>query len=175
MKINTLLVSILMLLIGIGLSAQDISGQWSGTLQFPTGKLKIVFHISPTDNGYTVTMDSPNQGAKGIPVTQVTFNSPVLTLEIAAAQINYKGTQEEGQIKGTFTQRGHSFPLNLTKDTEPIQISRSEEVTFENKKAGITLAGTLTLPQTGSNFPVAVLITGSGKQNRDEELLGQMA
>lgn len=183
MRIHKLLASILMLLFGIALSAQEIAGQWSGTLQLPTAKLRVVFHISPKDNGFTATMDSPDQGEKGIPVTQVTFESPVLTLEVASAQIKYRGTYENNQTKGTFTQGGFSFPLDLTKSATPIQINRpqepvapypylSEEVTFENKKAGITLAGTLTLPQTGNNFPVAILITGSGAQNRNEELMG---
>lgn len=183
MRTNTLLTSVLILLFGVSLSAQNISGEWSGTLQLPMGKLRLVFHLSPKDNGYTATMDSPDQGAKGISVTQVTFEPPVLTLNVAALQVNYKGTLANEQIKGTFTQGGASFPLDLTKNAAPIQVNRpqepvapypyrSEEVTFGNKKASITLAGTLTMPQTGSNFPVAVLITGSGKQNRNEELLG---
>ena len=183
MKTKTLLASIAMLLFGIALSAQNVAGLWSGTLQLPTGKLRIVFHLSPQGDGYTATMDSPDQGAKGIPVTQATFTPPTLTLEIASAQIKYTGTYENGLFKGTFVQGGFSLPLELSKSVESVQSNRpqeplapypyrSEEVTFANQKAGIKLAGTLTLPQTGSNFPVAVLITGSGKQNRDEELLG---
>lgn len=183
MKANTLLAFVIMLLLGTTLSAQEISGQWSGALQLPTGKLRIVFNISAKDNGYTATMDSPDQGAKGIPVTKTTFETPVLMLEIAAAQIKYTGTCQENQIKGTFTQGAFSAPLDLTKSSERIQVKRpqepvapypyrSEEVTFENKKAGVTLAGTLTMPSTGGNFPVVVLITGSGQQNRDEELMG---
>lgn len=183
MKTNTLFTSILLLLFGVSLSAQDLSGQWLGTLQLPMGKLRLVFHLSPKADGYTATMDSPDQGAKGIPVSLVTFNAPTLTLEVAAAQIKYTGTYENNQIKGTFVQGGLSLPLELSKSSESIRANRpqepiapypyhSEEVTFENPKAGVKLAGTLTLPQTGSNFPVAVLITGSGKQNRDEEILG---
>lgn len=183
MKTNTLLAFAIMLLLGTALSAQEISGQWCGALQLPTGKLRIVFNVSAKDNSYTATMDSPDQGAKGIPVTKVTFEAPVLTLEVAAAQIKYTGTCEKNQIKGTFTQGTFSIPMDLTKNSEPIEVKRpqeplapypyrSEEVTFENKKAGVTLAGTLTMPSAGSNFPVVVLITGSGKQNRDEELMG---
>ena len=48
----------------------------------------------------------------------------------------------------------------------------TEDITFENSQAGITLAGTLALPSTQRNFPVAILITGSGPQNRDEEISG---
>ena len=183
MKTNIRLASILMLLLGIPLSAQNIAGPWSGALKLPMGKLRIVFHITPKEDGYTATMDSPDQGATGIPVDQVTFENSVLTLEIAAAHIKYTGTYENNLIKGNFVQGGSSFPLRLSKEshTNPLKRPqepqapypyRSEEVIFENKKAGVKLAGTLTLPQTGSNFPVAVLITGSGKQNRDEEMLG---
>jgi dienelactone hydrolase len=76
------------------------------------------------------------------------------------------------------------FPLNLKKIEEnSFQLIRpqepkppyqyiSEEITFENKSAGITLAGTLTMPKEGKNFPAVILVTGSGGQNRDEELMG---
>lgn len=183
MKTNRLFLSILLLLFGASLSAQDLTGEWQGSLQLPMGKLRILFHLSPQADGYTATMDSPDQGVKGIPVSRVTFTAPTLTLEVAAAQIRYTGRYENNQIKGTFVQGGLSIPLDLSRSNESARVNRpqepvapypydSEEVTFENAQAGVTLAGTLTLPQHGENFPVAVLITGSGKQNRDEEILG---
>lgn len=45
----------------------------------------------------------------------------------------------------------------------------SEEVTFSN--GDITLAGTLTLPQTNGRHPAIVLMTGSGQQDRDEQVI----
>ena len=48
----------------------------------------------------------------------------------------------------------------------------SEEITFQNTQANTTLAGTLTLPSTEGNYPVVILISGSGAQNRDEEISG---
>lgn len=45
-----------------------------------------------------------------------------------------------------------------------------ELVRFKNEKAGITLAGTLTLPSLKGNFPAVVMITGSGPQDRDEKI-----
>lgn len=48
----------------------------------------------------------------------------------------------------------------------------SEDIAFENKQAGITLVGTLTMPQQEGKFPAVVLISGSGPQNRDSEILG---
>jgi fermentation-respiration switch protein FrsA (DUF1100 family) len=46
-------------------------------------------------------------------------------------------------------------------------------VAFDNPvQSGVHLAGTLTLPQGKGPFPAAILITGSGPQDRDETLLG---
>src|SRR6185436_2762106 len=80
-------------------------------------------------------------------------------------------------------QGGQSFPLNLSKGKiaetllrpqEPIKPYSyyEEEVSFENKEASVRLAGTLTLPKKEGLFQVVILISGSGPQNRDEELMG---
>ncbi|MDY0344696.1 MAG: alpha/beta fold hydrolase [Lentimicrobium sp.] len=172
------------LLISHVLTAQDITGQWNGVLTIQGTQLRVVFHVSKTDNGYSATMDSPDQGAKGIPVTNTTFESPVLKFQIVNAGIEYIGELMGNEIMGTFKQGGLELPMNLTRETiEKIEVKRpqeparpfpyySEEVSFQNPGAGITLAGTLTLPGKEGNFPVVILITGSGPQNRDEELLG---
>ncbi len=89
---------------------------------------------------------------------------------------------QEELLSGTFVQGSISIPLEL-KRGETTEVKRpqnplapyqyhSEDVKFENKKAGITLAGTLTYPKVGNNFSAVVLVTGSGPQNRNEELLG---
>ncbi len=166
-------------------SAQDITGEWNGLLKVQGMSLRLVFHIAGDTNGYTATMDSPDQGAKGIPVTSVSFVNNVLTLEIAAAQIKYTSESvNTDSITGTFSQMGQKLPLNLyrkavtqVKPKRPQEPSlpypyKSEEITFVNEKDNIKLAGTLTLPNTKGKFPAIVLITGSGPQNRDEELMG---
>ena len=164
--------------------SQNINGSWSGTLNAGGVKLPLVLNISGEAGAYTATIDSPLQGAKGIPVTAVSFEKATLTFSIANAGIEYEGTWQSDSIVGTFKQNGMTFPLNLKKtegnafqlnrpqEPKPPYPYRSEDVTFENKPAGITLAGTLTLPKDGENFPAVVLITGSGPQNRDEEIMG---
>lgn len=166
------------------LNAQDITGQWGGMLKVQGIQLRLVFHLSKTENGYSSTMDSPDQGANGIPATNTTFKNAMLKIEIFNARIEYNGELKEDEILGTFKQGVQAFPLNLSrkvieKDTvkrpqEPAKPYSyyTEEVTFQNKQANITLAGTLSLPKKEGSFPVVVLITGSGPQNRDEELLG---
>jgi len=164
---------------------QDITGEWNGALNVQGMQLRLVFHVSKTDSVYIATMDSPDQGAKDIPMNKITFENPALTIEMAAAAIKYTGRLDStGVVIGTFQQAGQSFPMNLSrKSIEKVELKRpqdpqkpypycSEEVTFKNTKDNITLAGTLTLPSKDGKFPVVVLITGSGPQNRDEELMG---
>jgi fermentation-respiration switch protein FrsA (DUF1100 family) len=166
------------------LFAQDITGDWNGALQVQGLQLRLVFHISKSDTGLTATMDSPDQGVKGIPIPTVTFVDGNLHIELPAARIVYNGALKGSTIEGTFQQGGTEFPMNLSHDTigkqtfnrpqepkEPYPYY-SEKVTFTNSKAAITLAGTLTLPKKEGVFPVVVLITGSGPQDRNEELLG---
>ena len=163
---------------------QDVTGDWNGALKVGGVQLRLVFHITKTAVGLSATMDSPDQGAKGIPMSKTTFENNLLTVEMAAAGIEYTGKLDSGAVNGTFKQRGQSFPMILTKKTiDKTEVKRpqepvkpypyySEEVTFSNNKDNITLAGTLTLPKKEGKFPVVVLITGSGPQNRDEELMG---
>lgn len=176
---------LLLSLLSHGAFAQDITGQWNGILKVPGTQLRLVLNISKTETGYSATMDSPDQGAKGIPVTTTTFENGILKLAIPAGKIEYEGVlSDNAVIVGNFKQMGQVFPLNLSRGVvektvlirpqEPVKPYpySSEEVTFENSKAGITLAGTLTLPKKEGLFPVVILVSGSGPQNRDEELLG---
>lgn len=164
---------------------QEIAGKWNGALKIQGTQLRLVFNITKTNNGISSTMDSPDQGAKGIPTTTTNFEDSILKITIANAKIEYEGTLgKDNIIIGTFKQGGQSFPMNLSKaeiekeklirPQEPIKpfAYYSEDVTFENSKEGILLAGTLTLPKKDGIFPVVILISGSGPQNRDEELLG---
>src|SRR6185312_4386974 len=174
---------ILTFLTSFSMSAQDITGQWNGLLKVQGMQLRAVFHINKTDSGYSSTMDSPDQGVKGIPVTTTTFENPKLRLEIRNA-VEYSGELNGNIITGTLKQGGQDFLLNLSRgETENQTLKRpqeptkpypyySEDITFQNSKANITLAGTLTMPNKEGNFPAVILITGSGPQNRDEEVLG---
>lgn len=164
-------------------SAQDISGTWHGKLTVPTGLLTIVFHINQAAQGtYVTTLDSPDQGANGIKTQATSFSDSILTIQIPVIHASYKGKlKSDKTITGTFTQ-GMPIPLNLEKgeanrpkrpqEPQPPFPYKSEEVTVRNEQDGINLAGTLTLPEKGNKFPAVVLVTGSGAQNRDEEIMG---
>ena len=127
--------------------AQDITGKWNGILKVQGIQLRLVFNIAQTEKGYSATMDSPDQGANGIPVTLINYENQTLKLEVSNAGIQYEGTlNEENVIVGTFKQGGQSFPLNLTKEkVEAEKVIRPQEPTkpypyytedgkFENKR-----------------------------------------
>lgn len=166
------------------ISAQDITGKWYGVLKVQGIQLSLVFNVSKTDSGFSSTMDSPDQKAFGIPATSTSFANSALKIAVANAGLEYEGVLEkDNTIVGTLKQAGQSFPINLSKEKiesekpqRPQEPAKpypyySEDISFENKKAGITLAGTLTLPKKEGVYPAVILISGSGPQNRDEELL----
>jgi hypothetical protein len=96
----------------------DIDGIWSGTLNTGAGKLRLVFHVENTEDGPMATMDSPDQGAKGLPVTSVTRNGAVLRLEMKQLGGGFEGTisPDLSTIDGKWTQGGGSLPLVLTRE-----------------------------------------------------------
>lgn len=161
--------------------AQEMVGTWSGSLKMP--KLRLVFHIENNGDDYSTKMDSPDQGAFGIPMEDTRITESSVVIDAAALGMQYEGSLKGDSIVGSFNQSGMSFPLVLYKNAgeaenlrpqEPVAPFpyKSEEVAFRNEDAGIDLAGTLTLPPDGSEFPAVILISGSGPQNRDEELFG---
>ena len=154
------------------ISAQN--GSWHGNLELGGNTLTLVFHL----NGDSCTMDSPDQNAKGIKVIRNKSMAPFVSLEVPSIGASFKGAYMGKQIAGTFTQQGYEFPLTL----KPRELKRNrpqtpkdpfpyscEEVSFTNE--GITLNGTLSLPEGYTkDTPVFLMVTGSGLQNRDEEL-----
>jgi len=181
-QIKIMAVFLVIFLSGTISQAQDITGQWHGVLN--ELKLRLVLHINKTDGGYVSTMDSPDQNAMGIPVTTTVFDGSTLLIGIPPIGLLYEGEFKTDSVAGTFKQGAFSFPLTLKRtpvevksivrpqEPKPPYPYRSEDVTFENKTAGITLAGTLTMPSMGSDFTAVILITGSGAQDRNEEIMG---
>ena len=178
------IIFIFALFVSAALFSQSPVGSWNGLLKVQGQQIRLVINIQQAENGYKATMDSPDQGAKGIPVDRVTFVNDTLKFEVKMIGVTYTGVLgSDNVIKGTFTQMGMSLPLDLSAQTvEKEKIVRpqepqkpypyyTEEVKFTNH-GGDILAGTLTLPKKTGKYPVVVLITGSGPQNRDEELMG---
>lgn len=164
----------LMAIAAISASAQ--SGSWKGELKLGGSTLPIVFNFSADG----CTMDSPAQGAKGIPTQWTPDPAGNVSIKIPMINGSFEGSLSGDSIPGKFSQHGYSFPLTLHPGE--VKINRpqtpkppypyiTEDVSFTNGDA--TLSGTLTLPENCTkDTPVLIMITGSGLQNRDEETFG---
>jgi len=108
--------------------AQDITGQWNGVLSVQGVNLRLIFHINKTGNNYTSTMDSPDQGASGIPVATTTFDGSKLSLAIPNLGLSYEGDFKSDSFVGTFKQNGMSFPMTLAKATETKPVEYVQDV-----------------------------------------------
>ena len=173
MKVRLILLTLCLLALCPGRAAAQ-SGTWSGQLELQGAKLSVVFHL----DGENPTMDSPDQGVKGIPVELERSSTGKLVIRIPSLGATYEGLWIIQQIVGTFMQMNLSLPLTLTPGE--IRLNRpqtpkgpfpyaQEEVTFTNGDA--VLKGTLVLPEGCSRrTPVLLMVTGSGLQNRDEEI-----
>ncbi|GAB3530479.1 alpha/beta fold hydrolase [Pontibacter brevis] len=148
-------------------------------------ELPIIFHISAAPDGtLSATMDSPKQGANGIPVQSVRLVQDSLYIDIKAIGGAYAGKLTSPEtIDGQWKQSGQAFALPLQKGTVTQTATRpqeptppypyqNKEVTVQNKAAGISLAGTLTIPQGSGPHPAVLLLNGSGPQDRDATLMG---
>lgn len=181
------MLALITLLTATVMNAQEITGSWTGRLDVGTVQLNLVFNISKNESGsLECTMDSPDQGAKGIPTEITLQDNKKVRITAAPIGATYEGELEDGEIKGKFTQNGYGFTLNLKPGTVTLNRPQeprppfpyvTEEVTFTNTDDGAVLCGTLTYP-TGfekmkkGTVPAVVMVTGSGLQNRDEEVFG---
>ena len=162
------------LLFSIALFSHAQTGTWSGKLDVQGTKISLVFHLDEENP----TMDSPDQGAKGIPIEVTRTATGSITIKVPSIGATYEGLWLIKQIAGTFKQMGASLPLTLTPGEEKLNRPQTpqgpfpyaqEEVSFANGDA--VLKGTLVLPEGCSRkTPVLIMITGSGLQNRDEEI-----
>ena len=152
------------------------TGAWTGKLKVSGVELALIFNIGEE----SATLDVPDQGAKDIPVEVSRDAVGGITLNVPAINASFKGLWAGKVIAGTFTQRGMSFPMTLTPGAPVVRRPQTpvgpfpyatEEVSFTNGDA--VLKGTLTMPaDCDRKTPVLVMVTGSGLQNRDEELFG---
>lgn len=173
------------------LSAQNNSnknilpGSWLGNISVSGSSIRLVFNLKLNERDSLIaTADSPDQGAKNIPLGRVIQNMDSITIKAPLLLAEYKGTIiNDTTINGTFTQRGGQYTVNLKKLKTIFTLNRpqepkpkfpyiSEDVIFTNNKSNIQLAGTLTIPGGEGPFPAVIMITGSGAQNRDEEIFG---
>lgn len=172
MKALRTLTSVVFAMMAFAANAQE--GTWNGELNVMGNKVPLVFNFST--NGCTI--DSPSQGVNGIQAEKTVKDDGTISVKVGMIGATFEGKMTDGEIKGTYVQNG--FPLPLTLKPGKLVVKRpqtplppfpykEESVSFTN--AQYTFNGTLTLPENYTkNTPVVLMVTGSGQQNRDEEL-----
>jgi pimeloyl-ACP methyl ester carboxylesterase len=165
-----------------------VDGTWEGKLSVGANTLRLVVHITGGPGAYSATLDSPDQGAKGIPVSKVQQAGDSLHLEVAAAGAKLSGRLvNDSTLSGQWRQGGAAFPIEMKKSATnngtaavnkrpqtpvPPFSYQSKDVTYHNANHSIQFGATVTKPIGEGPYPAVLLITGSGPQNRDEELFG---
>lgn len=187
--------------VGAQAPGTDFTGDWRGTLEAGPQSLTLVFHIVAGESGIEATMDSPMQGAFGVPFDSASASGDSVTLVLTAAQARFRGVLADSTtLEGTWTQGPASLPLRLSRgeaadgSAEPSPAATAgppapdpatrpqtprppfpyelEEISVPRPEAGLELAGTLTRPRSTDPVPGVILVTGSGPQDRDETVLG---
>ena len=173
---------ILMLTASIQVGAQSLAGTWKGVLSVGPQKLTLILHVSEAER--SAKLDVMEQGVKGLPLAVNVLGNDSLNVAMTQIGLHYAGRLRNGVIEGTFSQNGFITQLIFNKgevvlkrpqEPKPPFPYRVENVQFENQSAKVTLSGTLTYPEgykEGQKVPVVLMVTGSGPQNRDEELMG---
>jgi len=172
--------------VNVAQAAEDIDGDWEGAISIMGQELGITARISGSSDALAVTLDIPMQNAIGLPMQNASYQHPKVHFEIPGAAVAvFEGVVEDDQINGDFLQSGMKGTFTLNRSGAPASPAavtavvpesdvpppyREEEVTFINGE--FRFAGTLTLPDSSGPVPAVVMITGSGPQNRDEELFG---
>ncbi|WP_390599803.1 alpha/beta hydrolase family protein [Bacteroides sp. f07] len=182
MIIAVILVALSML--NIMASDDNISGAWHGSLRVtPQMELKIVFNFNCGEDGkQSVTLDSPDQGAYGIAGEVNFLSSDSVNVSVRRIGLSFAGKKQDGKIIGQCRQGTMTADLGLLPGAmelkrpqmpKPPYPYATKNVIFNNPSANATLSGTLTLPEDySSDTPAVIMVTGSGLQNRDEEIFG---
>jgi hypothetical protein len=148
-------------------STNGITGNWLGTLNAGSAKLRLLFKIIQSPKGaLSAQLDSLDQGARNIPVSGITFKDNTVRLEVKAVQGVYDGTLDGAAKKmtGTWQQNGHSLPLTLQRQEGTVAAAQPEKLSPEdlaaNKQAAQKLAGVWngTLAAGAANFRLKVKI-----------------
>jgi len=154
----------------------DISGTWEGFISICDIELDINVYIIIDEQGaYSASIDIPLQSAFGLELMNVRVNGDSIGFDLPSnlGVASFTGLVDGDLISGTFSQRGvtESFELRRTSEAAMEDIPYTvTEVTITGED--VSLAGTLTIPEGAGPFPAVVLFTGSGLQDRDENVMG---
>lgn len=159
-------------------SAQpSLSGTWEGAISIQGQDLGIIFNIEGEAGNYSGTLDIPAQGATDLPLIYIIMRGDSIStaFNTGTGMGEFKGQLvNENNIEGTYIQSGSSFPFRLVRqDLSSVNVvdpGAGEELIITNGE--VKIAGTLVVPDCVNQPSVIILLSGSGAQNRDSEIVG---
>ena len=174
--------TILLIFSILNIFSQELPGVWHGIAKTPDNKeITFVFLLEKNGEFYTSTMAIPTFNVDGIKPKSTSFEEGMLLIDAPDLGMKYEGIWNETthQFEGNYNEGNIKLALNLIKgNPEMPKINRPQEpikpypyheenVKFDNIKAGISLSGTFTRPSKKGKYPVVVLISGSGRTDRN--------
>jgi len=173
---------ILIILATTNALSQDLSGVWHGITKTPDNKeILFVFLFEKNQEGYLTTMAIPTFDVSEIKPKSTSFENGKLSIDGSNVGMKYEGILNETtkEIEGSYNEGGAVLSLVLKKGNPKMEVHNrpqlpikpypyyEEEVVVENTEANIVLAGTFTRPEGNEKYPVVILISGSGRHDRD--------
>lgn len=184
MKTN--IITICLFFLTLTVVSQNITGIWNGAIEVDKDtKFNFIFNIQEDGKAYQTTIDIPTQRVNGIKALKTSVNGDSLIIDLSNVGMKYSGklNASHTSIKGRIVEGLNTFTLNLSRNSVPETPKANrpqeplkpysyieEKVSFVNENANIKLAGTFTRPKGNKKYPVAILISGSGPQDRDESI-----
>ena len=160
---------------------------WAGILNAGGQKIELRLHlVQNADKTYTSNWDVPAQKAKGIPSSKTEVSNKQINIEIKMIGASFTGTLNAGlnKLEGSWGQSGMSFPLNMEPLKEGMEVVVAmkpqtpkppfsyvvKDFVYEGTNTHLSYGCTLTYPSDNKQYPLVILITGSGRQDRDETI-----
>jgi len=161
-------------------SQQELKGKWEGKILLNEMEFDIVTEFDKTDSSYEGKIDIIQQSAYDLPLINISYTNPEVKfeLEIPGATAKFSGLfVSADSIYGDFVQLGYKGKFYLISFKEKVQSEKEEDLPYISEDISFTngenyFSGTLTLPPYKGKHPAVVLITGSGAQDRDENIFG---
>ncbi len=180
--IRTLFILFLICILQLGISQSDpvFKGLWTGTLHANGMEIDLDIEIDSLQKN--ALLDVPLQNLTAISSSRVLVVGDTVSLDFPMLRAQYSGVynSDSSLIIGNWSQ-GISIPLNLRRTDQKTTFNRpqtpiepfpytSTDITIKNNKQNIKLSATLTMPEGKGPFPLAILISGSGPQDRNSEI-----
>ena len=164
-------------MLSVGLTAH---AQWYTGMSQKTG-LALCIHLTDT----SAELYSPMQSTQPIPISSWSLEGNRLSLESKLIGLKINLTRHDSTFSGywkqsilkeniTFFPTDTLYQLRRPQTPQPPYRFDEETVTVDytdSQGNDVHLEGTLTYPKGGGRFPCLVLVSGSGQQDRNEEIM----